>query len=374
MRATGQLDPDALTTAFEAVYRAYPQLSARVEFADDGVVLTESEARPEIRFADGDLDQPLAGLEVDQGRSLSALNVVRDGDEASVCLAIQHSIADAHHAIAILTELWSCYTDVVNGVPLDLPVHPYPRSLEDLLGERGIHANAPAARGIPAPPPMSRPDPVVRHVIQHRLTAAETTALVELGHREHVTMNGLVSAAILLAEAEIRDVPLGDLLYRYSVNLRGRLAPTVGATEGTNVLGGVAFKVTDGIEHNAVAIGRAIGAQLRAGLADGSVQRSILDMLSRPATAKVLDPSQMLAVVSIMNWGVAPEMRTPEGLRLTDLRSASRMREAIALGGYVMSGFDGRIGIDLAWPEGDPTVPGRIECLREQFGRLTRLP
>ena len=108
--------------------------------------------------------------------------------------------------------------------------------------------------------------------------------------------------------------------------------------------------------------------------ADGSVQRSILDMLSRPATAKVLDPSQMLAVVSIMNWGVAPEMRTPEGLRLTDLRSASRMREAIALGGYVMSGFDGRIGIDLAWPEGDPTVPGRIECLREQFGRLTRLP
>ncbi|HKN53788.1 MAG TPA: acyltransferase, partial [Amycolatopsis sp.] len=88
VRATGRLDPDALTTAFEAVYRAYPQLSARVEFADDGVVLTESEARPEIRFADGDLDQPLAGLEVDQGRSLSALNVVRDGDEASVCLAI----------------------------------------------------------------------------------------------------------------------------------------------------------------------------------------------------------------------------------------------------------------------------------------------
>ncbi|GAA3435900.1 phthiocerol/phthiodiolone dimycocerosyl transferase family protein [Kutzneria kofuensis] len=373
VRAAGRLDPEALTTAYEAVCRAYPQLSARVEFADDGVVLTESDARPQVRFTDGDLDRPLAGLEVDQNRSLSALNVVRDGYEASVCLAIQHSVADAHHAMAVLTQLWSCYTDVVNGVPLDLAEQPYPRSLEDLLAERGIHANAPAATETPAPmPPVALPDPVIRHVIQYRLTAAETTALVDLGHREHVTMNGLVSAAILLAEAEMREMPLTDLLYRYSVNLRSRLTPPVGATEGTNVLGGVAFKVTDGIEHSALAIGRAIGAQLRAGLADGSVQRSILDMLSRPAGAKAFDPSQMLAVVSIMNWGVAPRMRTPDGLRLTNLRSASRMREAIALGGYVLSTFDGRIGIDLAWPEGDPSVPGRIDCLREQFGRLVR--
>ncbi|MFE0027836.1 acyltransferase [Amycolatopsis sp. NPDC059021] len=372
VRAAGRLDPDALTTAFEAVYRAYPQLSARVEIGDDGVVLTESDARPEIRFAEGDVEKPLAGLEIDQHRSLSALNVVRDGDEAAVCLAIQHSVADAHHATAILSTLWSCYTDVVNGVPLDLPRHPYPRSLEDLLAERGIHANAPAAPETPAPAPASLPDPVVRPVIQHRLTAAETTALAELGHREHVTMNGLLSGVILLAEAEIRDMPPTDLIYRYSVNLRGRLDPPVGATEGTNVLGGVGFKVTDGIEHDAVAIGRAIGEQLRAGLADGSVQRSILDMFSRPAAAKPWNPNLALAVVSIMNWGVVPRMRTPDGLRLTNLHSASRMRETLALGGYVMSTFDGRIGIDLGWPEGDPSVPGRVECLRERLSRLTR--
>nr|AAG52990.1 putative polyketide associated protein [Amycolatopsis mediterranei S699] len=374
VRAEGRLDPEALTTAFEAVTRAYPQLSACVEFTGEGAVLAESDARPEIRFADGDPGRPLEGLDLDQSRSLSALNVVRDGDEASVCLAIQHSVADAHHATAILSALWSCYTDVIEGVPLDLGRHPYPRSLEDLLAERGIHASVPAAPSVPpaAPPPASRPDPVIRHVVQHRLTEAETTALAELGHREKVTINGLVSGAVLLAEAEIRDLPLTDLVYRYSVNLRSRLTPPVGATEGTNVLDGVGFKVTDGIAHDAVAIGRAIGEQLRAGLADGSVQRSILDMFARPAAAKPWDPKLALAVVSIMNWGVAPPMRTPDGLRLTNLHSASRMRETLALGGYVMSSFGGRVGLDVGWPEGDPSLPQRLDCLRERLARLTR--
>ncbi|QKV76524.1 acyltransferase [Amycolatopsis sp. Hca4] len=377
VRAEGRLDPDALATAFDAVTRAYPHLSARVEFTGEGAVLTESEdpaARPEIRFADGDPSRPLSGLDLDQSRALSALNVVRDGDEAGVCLAIQHSVADAHHATAILAELWSCYTDVVEGVPLDPVRHPYPRSLEDLLAERGIHASGPAipVAPPPAPAPSTRPDPVVRHVVQHRLTAAETTALRELGHREKVTVNGLVSGAVLLAEAEIRDMPLTDLVYRYSVNLRDRLTPPVGATEGTNVLGGVGFQVPSGMAPDAVVIGRAIGTQLRAGLSDGSVQRSILDMFSRPAAAKPWDPKLALAVVSIMNWGVAPPMRTPDGLRLTNLHSASRMRETIALGGYVLSTSGGRIGIDLGWPEGDPSLPRRVECLRERLARLTR--
>jgi len=36
--------------------------------------------------------------------------------------------------------------------------------------------------------------------------------------------------------------------------------------------------------------------------------------------------------------------------------------------------FDGRIGIDLAWPEGDPSLPGRLDHLRDQLSRLTRVP
>jgi Phthiocerol/phthiodiolone dimycocerosyl transferase C-terminus len=380
VRATGRLDLDALATAYKAVCRAYPQFAARLDVGDDGPVFVESAARPEVRVCDGDLEHPLTGVELDQHRALSALNVVRDGDDASVCLATHHSIADAHHAIEVLAVLWSCYTDAVHGVPVDLPRHPFPRSLEDLLAERGIHGTAPAeahtSRSLPVTDQsVSERVAVVRHVVQHRLTAAQTKELAEIGHREHVTINGLLSGAILLVEAEVRNLPLTDLVYRFTVNLRNRLTPQVGPTEGTNVLGGVGFTVTNGIEPNAVSIGRAIGEQLRSGLADGSIQRSLLDLVNQPAPdATPWDPSTAPAIVSMMNWGLVPPMRTPDDLVLTNLHSASHIREVSPLGGYVVSTFDGRISIELAWPEGDSELPRRLDCLRERLTRMTLQP
>jgi acetyltransferase len=373
VRATGRLDEDALATSYAAVCDAFPQFSARLAVDENGeVVLTESGIRPQIRTGAGDVERPMADLPLDQQRALIALNVVRDGDEASVCLAVHHSVADARNAIEVLATLWSCYTDVVEGVPVDLARRPMPKSLEELLAERDIHPNGPAAT-IPVPASRAgQPDPVVRHAAQHRLTPAHTSALAELGHREKVALNGLLCGAILLAEAEIREMALTELILRYTVDLRHRLTPPVAATEGTNVIGGVGFRVTEQLGSGAVAIGRAIGDQLRAGLDSGAVQRSVLDLLSRPVpNAKPWDPSQALAVVSMMNWGALPPLRTPDGLRLTNFRSASRMREAAGLGGYVVNTFDGRIGIDLAWPEGDPQLPRRIDCLRGQLDRLT---
>lgn len=370
VHASGRLDLDALASAYETVCRAYPQLTARLAAGDDGPVFVASDAVPEVGVCDGDLEHPLDGAKLDQNQALSALNVVCDGDDASVCLLTHHGIGDADHSIAVLSALWSCYTDTVNGVSVDLPRQPFPRSLEDLLAERGIRATAPAIT--PPAAPVSDESAPARHVVQHRLTAAETKALTELGHREHVTINGLLSGAVLLTEAEMRGLPLTDLVYRYTVNLRAHLTPTVGPTEGTNILGGAGFKATNDIEPTAVAIGRAVGEQLRAGLASGAIQRSLLDMFSRPAPdAKPWDPSMVLAVVSMINWGVVPLMRTPGDLVLTNFHSTSRIREIAAVGGYVVNTFDGRIGVDLAWPEGDPELPGRIDVLRAQLGRMT---
>lgn len=376
VHTAGPLDPRALATAYAAVCRAYPQFAARLADGADGPVFAAGGTPPEVRVRKGDPERPLSGAGFDQYRALSALEVVRDGDEASVCLATHHSIADARHAFEVLAALWSCYTDAVRGLPVDLPRRPYPRSLESLLAERGVRASAPAPEQPPEQPPVPHtaplPEACERHVVQHRLTAARTTALAELGHREGVTINGLLAGAALLTEAELRDVPLTELVYRYAVDLRHRLTPPVGPTEGTNVLGGVAFRAGEEVAADAVAIGRAIGAQLRAGLSDGSVQRSLLDLVGRPAPGgRPWDPRTAPTVVSLMNWGRVPHLRTPDGLRLTGFRSASRIREAGPLGGYVVSTFDGRTGIDLAWPEGDPQLPHRLACLDAHLNRLT---
>ncbi|QCX80454.1 Phthiocerol/phthiodiolone dimycocerosyl transferase [Streptomyces sp. YIM 121038] len=381
VRTVGPLDPDALRAAYAAVCRAHPQLAARLEADDGGLVFVASGVPPEVQICAGDPGHPLTGVELDEYRMLSALNVVRDGAEASVTLLTHHSIADAHHSIELLAALWACYTDVVRGVPVDLPRRPYPRSLEDLLAERGIHRAASGA-GDAAPLrtvtelPASARVPMVRHVVQHRLTAAETKALAELGHREGVTLNGLLSGAVLLVEAEVRGLPVAELLFRYTVNLRNRLDPPVGPTEGTNVVGGGLFKAADDVGPGAVALGRALGERLRAGLADGSIQRSLLDMVTQPAPhAKARPSGPAPAVVSVSNWGVVPPLRSPDGLLLANFHSSSRRKvapgEFAAIGGYVATTFDGRIGVDLAWPEGDAELPERLGLLREGLGRLT---
>lgn len=388
VHATGRLHLDALTTAYDAVCRAYPQLMARIDTGDDGLVFAASDTRPEVHTCDGDLERPLAGVQLDQHQMLSALNVVHDGEATSICLLTHHSIADAQHSLEVLAAVLSCYTDVVGGVPVDVPCRPFPRSLEDLLAERGIGRGtaddgwAPQPSMVPGQPAVRGQntrgqdtrgqDAPARHVVQHRMTAAQTSALADIGHREKVTVNGLSAGVLLLVEAEVRDLPLTELIYRSTVNLRRHLTPPVGPTEGTNVIGAMGFTANDDIARDAVTIGRAISARVRAGLADGSIQRSLLDLLSRPTPdSKPWDPSTAPAVVSMMNWGRVPPMRTPNDLRLTNFRSASSMREMTTMGGYVVNTFGSRIGIDLAWPENDSELPRRIECLRDRLQRLT---
>ncbi|WP_156753520.1 phthiocerol/phthiodiolone dimycocerosyl transferase family protein [Actinokineospora pegani] len=382
VRASGSLDLDALRTAYAAVCRAHPQLASRLGTDEHGLVVVASDTPPEVQVHDGDPAHALAGVRLGQDRALSGLNVVRDGDRASVTLVNHHCVADADHSLAVFSRLWSCYTDTVEGVPFDLPRHPYPRPLEALLGERGFQVNTPVAK---TPGATVEPSPdlrvLVRHVAQLRLTEAQTTALAEFGRRHEVTLNGLLSAAILLVEAQSRDIPLTDLVLRFTVNLRNRVTPHITPTEGTNVVGGGRFMVPAGTTPTPVAIARVVADQLRTGLADGSIQRSLLDMVDlvnrqTPGEVPQETPHPRHVVVSLTNWGRIPPMRTPAALALTNFQSASHIRESPAhfdaARGYVASTFGGRLGIDLAFPEKTAEQAQRIDDLRELLVGLTQ--
>lgn len=207
---------------------------------------------------------------------------------------IHHSIADAYHAFAVVTALWAAYRDAAAGRSLDLPVHTFPEPVEQLLAARGIEKMAlpggPPAGESTAAPPVSQPrddEYPVLHTTRSRFGRDETAALVELGHRENVTVHGLVSAALLRTEAEIRELPLSGLLYLYSVDLRTRMSPEVDATEGTNVLG-FANYLSPEADVTLVDLARGISEALHAGLTAGIVQRtplSIPDMAAAPSGA-----------------------------------------------------------------------------------------
>ncbi|MFB8282201.1 phthiocerol/phthiodiolone dimycocerosyl transferase family protein [Nocardia colli] len=356
VEVSGRLDLAALSAAYAAVVRAYPVFGARLEPTDDGGhVLVTSTATPEISVVDDDSGRLLIDQNFDQRVALSAVCVVRAGDTASVTLLTHHSVADAYHSLAVLAELWSCYTDAVAGHSLDRQVRAYPASIEELLAERGVEKMT-----FPDPdeqPAVSAPatDPVVDEdgwqsapqVSRCRLSTAETAALVELGHREGVTINGLVSAAVLLSEAEIRELPLTELLYIYPVDLRTRITPTAGFTDGTNLLGFATY--TPAEPAGLLDLARGICESLRVGLAAGIVQQTPLHIPDMGMSAIAPVPG----LVIMTNWGRVPAVRAPEGLRINDFRSTLTAATDLGAppqpggGTCILSTFDGRLSIEI---------------------------
>lgn len=370
-RVRGRLDPGALAVAFEAVLRAHPMLGARLAPVDDlgHVLLAPDGDAPELTVVDGVPEQLLTGADPDQRRAACALCVVRDGEQASVTLLTHHSIADAVHSLAIFAELWRCYREAAAGRTPVAPQRPYPASVEDLLTARGI-VKRPVPDALLRPPALSAPtsaaeDPYPTLITTRcRLSRPATTALVDLGHRAGVTVHGLVSAALLLTEAATRDVPIEQLHYAYSVDLRRRLSPPVGATEATNVLGYTSYRAGPGTEPGLVGLARDIGAALRAGLDSGFIQQTPLQIPEMPPTPQ--------GTLIATNWGRIPHLATPDGLRITDFRStmiAKRDRTGRRLpqpggGTIIISTFDDQLSVEVHHP---------TSFRDEQLPRLARI-
>ncbi|MBB5160043.1 hypothetical protein [Saccharopolyspora phatthalungensis] len=95
VRVRGTLDVRSLNSAFGALRQKYPVLATHLERADGGYVIAEPMGPlPDVVIRDGDVDNPLVGPDLDPGRILSPLHIVRDGDLVSLTLLIHHSIAD----------------------------------------------------------------------------------------------------------------------------------------------------------------------------------------------------------------------------------------------------------------------------------------
>ncbi|MER7450514.1 hypothetical protein ABTW96_09510 [Nocardia beijingensis] len=362
IRVAGRLDLAALSAAFEAVVRARPILGAHLEPDGCGghLLLESPGAAPELTVAAGDPEQLLTGARLDQREALASLCVVRDGDTAGVTLVTHHSVADAYHSLAVFAELLSCYTDRTRGRPAELPPHGFPRSVEDLLRERGVrkigtpvvpHHTVGIARNDAQP---EDPGYLVPRTARCRLTRKQTAALIELGHRNNTTINGLASAAILLTEAELRGLPLTELAYTYSVDLRTRVTPPIGMTEGTNVLGFANFVPAPGSGSTLVELARGISDTLRAGLRTGLVQQTPLHIPEIAAGPPPRAPGIVLAT----NWGRVRRPEVPDELRITDFRSimlgkpdktGHRLQQPS--GTIIISTFDDRLSIEIHHPE-----------------------
>lgn len=326
----GVVDVDAMAEAFDALLEAYPVYAGHLAQDSDGEyqLVTDDLMHPGIWVQhEGD---PSPTDDLDQAVALIYL-LVKPTAAPEVTLFIHHSLADGTLMGALLFELFSRYTDVVTTGDAG-PVTPQsaPEPVEAILEQRNIQKQQRSGldRFIPAmfaydlPPKRLTSSsavgrPAVVPTVRCRLSKTETSALVRYGRKNRLFVNNLVSAAILLAEWQVRQTPHIPIPYIYNVNLRALVEPPVSATECTLAIGVATYLAHITPETTIVDLARGIAEMFQADLADGVVQQSLLHFNMQYEGAIPGLPDVVLST----NLGNAAAMRTPPGLEVTGVQS-----------------------------------------------------
>ncbi|QXN95447.1 acyltransferase [Nocardia iowensis] len=328
---SGDLDAEVLTAAFAALQRAYPVVTCRIgeDAEGTGYLLRPGDSRVGASVTKGNVETVgLPGTLVDPATQLAYLDAVASGSGRwRVTLFAHHSIADAGHCVELLSRFWDFYTDIVESTPIDVVPQSYPQSLEWHVARRGITAGPvsgfedvqrplPTGAGVapagdPGPSSLARPE-------RTRLDGAATARIIGLGHQEGVSVNGLVTAALLRAYASESAHVTGDparLGCLYPVDMRPRLDPRIAPAEGTNMAGLASFGADVDPSGNVLELAQRISERLRQDLAEGVVQQSVLHFPEFFGPGRI---HSLAGHVAVTNTGAVPSFRTPAGLAFTD--------------------------------------------------------
>jgi hypothetical protein len=291
----GPVDVDAMSVAFDTLLQAHPVLAGHLQRRPDGRhdIVADDLLHQGIWVVEGDdwRSAETAGMRLDQSVALVNLRVLRTDARSGVTLFCHHSVADAHHQFRLLEELLSWYSDMLRTgtiSPVSSAVAPEP--LEVVLDRRGIKKQRRSGfeRFLPVmfaydlatsqASAMSDNRALPVHIPDSRcwLNGQETSALAAFCRDHQLSVNAVVSAAILLSEWRVRDTPSIPIPYVYPVDLRLLLSPPVAETDCTNPLGLATYLAEIAPDTGVVDLARDIAATFRADVSDGVIQQALL--------------------------------------------------------------------------------------------------
>jgi phenolphthiocerol/phthiocerol/phthiodiolone dimycocerosyl transferase len=327
----GPIDIDELSDAFDTLLEAHPVLTARLERGPDGrhELVTDDLLHSGIEVVEVDgSDAEGPPPHFDQSESLVHLRLtIRDGQPYPT-LYVHHALADGHHMYGLIEELLSYYTDLVcNGSTGPVTAQPAPESIEAVLAERGIQKQQRSGieRFIPAMfaydlPPSRRADtgvkpasPVRVPMVSCRLSESQTRDIVELCRVHKVGLHAVLSAAILMAEWQLRGRLNIPVPFIYTVDLRYFLSPPVSATGCTNPVGLGTYLAEIDHKTTVVDLARDIAETFRADLDEGVIQQSRLHF----SPQYVGNAPGLPDVVLLSDNGLVPPVRTPPDVEVT---------------------------------------------------------
>jgi phenolphthiocerol/phthiocerol/phthiodiolone dimycocerosyl transferase len=331
----GPVDIDAMSAAFDALIEAHPVLAGHLHELPDGrhQIVVDDLLHPGMEVVElDDADDEPPPILLDQASSLVQLRLtIRDG-QPEPTLYIHHCVADGHHQFSFVEELFGSYAALVGTGRLDpVNVEPAPQSLEDVLAERGIGKQRrsglekfmPAMFAHDLPPTRrattdARPAlPMRVPVARCRLSESETRQLIDYCRTHRLRTNAVFSAAILMAEWQLRETPHIPVPYIYPVDLRYFLSPPVSATGCTNPLGVATYLAHIDNDTHIADLARDIAETFQADVSDGVVQQSLLHF----SPQYVGNPPGLPDVVMFTDNGLIPDIRTPDGVEFTACHS-----------------------------------------------------
>ncbi|MCV7317280.1 acyltransferase [Mycolicibacillus parakoreensis] len=327
----GPIDLDALSTAFDALLEAHPVLGGHLECDDAGryQIAVDDLEHPGIDVVElADPQEAEPPVRLDQRDSLISLRVlIRDG-QPQPTLYIHHSLADGHHEFALIEELFGAYSTLVTTGGLGAgETAPAPDSLETILAERnitkqrrsGLERFMPAMFAYDLPPSRraagaetNAASPQRVPMSYCRLSEQETRAVVDFGRAHKLSLNAMMASVILLAEWELRGRTSIPVPYLYPVDLRYVLSPPVSATACTNPVGVATYLAHIDDSTGVIGLAREIAATLKADLAEGVIQQSLLHF----SPQYVGNPPGLPDVVMVTDNGPVPPLPTPPGLEV----------------------------------------------------------
>lgn len=367
VETVGDLDTAALGRAVELVSERYPVLRARLDGDARGHMLVEGDAPTVIvHEADNSDSDVLDGLTLTQSEAVVAVYVQCYPHRRQVVSVVaHHGIADARHALALLEEIWSTYTDLITGTtPARRDPRALPEPVEQFLRSRGIDPapddeprQTPTTTAVAAPDPGQGPPSATIPMRRVQLSSEQTEALVRRGRRYDLTINEQISAAFVRAAAATHQVPASQVGYVYMVDLRERVQPAAGYTDITNALGFAHFR-TRTLDPASIDLAAEIGAAFRRDMDTGVIART-------PFHAQRVFDGLGPVPVLLTNWGRVPHLRTPKSLTVTGFEPRFHVRYSPAdmaspphasfamfdllqrLQAGVIFWFDDRLAIDL---------------------------
>ncbi len=355
----GAVDVDALADAFDALLQAHPVLNGHLEQSPDGKweIVLDDLMHQGLEVVELDADAAAPPLVFDQTAALTHLRVTRRGDETHLTLYIHHSLADGHHQFSLVEELFSTYTDLVTtGSAKPAPVASAPVSLESVLADRGVDKklrsglerllaamfayDVPPSRRAPSDTNPALPQRVPMEFC--KLSESETDNIIAFCRANKLGLNSLLSAAILMAEWQLRETPNIPVPYVYPVDLRYLLSPPVSATECTNPVGIATYLAEITPSTDVVDLARDINDTFKKDIAEGIIQQSFLHF----SPQYVGNPPGLPDVVMFTDNGIVPPMRLPPGMELAASHGELYFAVGAGIEIYTSKIFAGRLMIE----------------------------